>query len=181
MLRPRRYISAILGVSLLFFLGSGVSGQGSAEEALITQAQIDLNWMKTTAKTLSDMLDDARRARNAKQINCIEERLMEIHKIVKESEDAWQRLLDASARQDFPVIEKEAAAISKNRKKVEDLLNLVNECQAKIQRPGGFTEVTEEVDEEGEGDPTKEEDREGIPDPLPSDYEPPQRPSPDED
>ena len=138
--------------------------------------------MRTTANALSDMLENARRMRDSKAINCIEERLLEIQEIIKKSDEAWRRLLEASARQEYQDLEKEAAIIAKNRKMVEELLKLVNECQAKIGRPGGFTEVTEESEADTEeGDPTKEEDREGTPDPLPPDYEPPQRPSPDED
>jgi hypothetical protein len=156
------------------------STEAARLDSFYAQADIDLAWMKAAVKTLAAMLEQARRARDAKQINCIEGRLSEAQKIVAGSQNAWLRLKDAAAGEDFAVVEGESKRIHVDRKLVEDLMKLVTNCQTRIGQPGGFTEVTQQG-EDSSDDPTQGEEDDGRPEPVPPGYEPPDEPSPSSD
>ena len=173
----RTLIPLVLAVFLLSVPGPAFADRA---DSWFQQARIDLSWMNATAQTLSAVLEEARRNRDVRKINCIESRLVEIQEIVAESEGFWAELGEGAARQDYDVVEEKASRIAVNRERVEELMELVDNCQSRINTPGGFTEVTEvSEDIEAAGDEDMQGDEsEGQPEPLPPDFEPPEEPSP---
>lgn len=172
-------IKSTLIALTIFCLMAGLSLAAELDKSFFSKAEIDLGLMRATSSTLSELLDDARRQRNAKMIGCFEDRLVEIQEIIAASEQLTIELREAAASQDFNAVEKKAKQIHTNRDRVDELVKLVTNCQIKINQPGGFTEVTEVQSDEDEGDdPTGKDEDEGRPDPLPPEYEPPECPSP---
>ena len=167
---------AILALATLLAAPAARAATAEEFDSFYARADVDLAWMKTAIKSLSTMLDQARRARDAKQIDCVDPRLAEAQKIVSGSDDAWIRLREAAAGQDFATVQKESGRIHGDRTQVEALVKLVGDCQQRINKPGGFTEVTERGPEWA-GDPTMEGQDDGRLEPLPPGFEPPQEPS----
>ena len=168
--------AAILALAALLAAPAARAATAEELDSFYAKADVDLAWMKSAIKTMATLLEQARRARDAKRIDCVEPRLAEAQKIVSGTEDAWLRLREAAAGQDFPAVQTESRRIQDDRRQIEELLKLVSSCEKRITQPGGFTEVTEQSPGFTD-DPTQTPQSDGRLEPLPPGFEPPQEPS----
>jgi hypothetical protein len=143
----------------------------------IEQGRLYLQWMKEQAGKLEQELQQARREKNDRKINCIEDRLATLKELLNESDGEYQRLRALALQQRVSEARKVFAKLSANQKLAEQLVELVNECFRNINEPGGFVESLEEWLGElpGDGefpDPTETRPRPGNPEPLPIEFTP---------
>lgn len=158
----------------------GTAADRSMEEGL-KLAKVKIGWLEAISQALNQLLDKARKERDLKKISCIEPHLVDIEKILQESKISVAKLEIAVANKDKDSYERESLNIEVYRLKGERIRRLVEECLVKIGAPEGYTEVIQELGEEGE----KLEERGGAapenwPEPIPPDYEVPQEVTPDQ-
>ncbi|MDP8257627.1 MAG: hypothetical protein P9M14_17910 [Candidatus Alcyoniella australis] len=178
----------LCAILCLSFLAAGTAlaqDKPNDERSLISKSEIAINWMKTALRSQSQDLEAARRAKDTKTINCIEDRIVEIQAAITDSEKALERLKDYAFRKALDQARAEYDRIERNRKRVEELLELIKSCREQIASGKSFTEVTEEFSGNAPSeDPTAGEPGSDSPAPLPptfdSDKEPPTQDEPEE-
>lgn len=175
-------IFVILIVMMITFYG--LAADRTMEEG-IKQAKVKVGWLEAISQALNQLLDKARKERDLKKISCIEPHLVDIEKILQDARASISRLEQAVASNNRESYDKESLVVEGYRIKGEKIRRLVEECLVKIGAPEGYTEVIQELGEEGEkieeggGAPP-----ENWPEPIPPDYEvtpPPPSPSQGED
>lgn len=169
----------VLGLTIIPILG--LAADRTMEEG-VKLAKVKVGWLEAISQALNQLLDKARKERDLKKISCIEPHLVDIEKILQESRISLAKLEIAVANKDKDLYDRESFNVEVYRLKGERVRRLVEECLVKIGAPEGYTEVIQELGEEGE----KLEERGGAapenwPEPVPPDYEPPQEMTPDQD
>jgi len=161
----------------------GLAAERTMEEG-IKVAKVKVGWLEAIGQALNQLLDKARKERDLKKISCIEPHIVDIERILQDARASVGRLEQAASANNRESYDKESLIVEGYRIKGEKIRRLVEECLVKIGAPEGYTEVIQELGEEGEkieeggGAPP-----ENWPEPIPPDYEvtpPPPTPNQDE-
>jgi putative cell wall-binding protein len=169
---------AILVVLVLASVALTVAvAQDRADQAsMVEQSRIYVEWMKAMAKKLSTALDQARREQNTRKIDCIEDRLNSLNKLIGESQGLNEKIRAFALQQRIIEGRKLFLRLDQLRQTALQLLQMVDDCYHSINENGGFVETIEEwlgdPDALPPGDPTGETTPEPAPEPLPNEFTP---------
>jgi len=162
-------------VGALWFTVS--SAQDRADQSsMVELSKTYLQWMKAMAGKLDQALQQAREEQNTRKIDCIEDRLKSLRKVIGETEGMYQQLRALSLQQRTAEARKLFARVDLNRRLAEQILRLVDNCYENINEEGGFVETLEEWMGDPEDADLEEagvsEGRDGAPEPLPNEFTP---------
>jgi len=144
-------------------------------ESVITVSANFISFMRATTGDMAKELETARRNQDPKKSDCIASRLVDLRRILGESEMDYKNLREASFDKKPARIREEFTKILKSKNLAEQLVKVVNECYGKIGESGGFTETVEQyLGREFENLPVDfgAYEREDLPEPRPPQYEP---------
>lgn len=168
---------AVIAVTAMFLAFSvAVMAQPVAEEdSAIVQTADFQKFLKFNIDKMTEELEKARKDKNEKKASCIEARLVDLKRILGETQANNTALREAAFEKQTEKIRQVFNDVRNDRDVAQQIVKLVNACYAQINEEGGFTETVEEflgqqpiTDEEEEGDVRRMND----PEPLPPEYEP---------
>lgn len=143
----------------------------------LDRAQLYINGNQLVVDGLQKALNEARREKNMKKIECIEKRLIDIQKLAAEIEGFYNKMKQHSYNKQVPELRSTFAVLDQKQRIVGQLVNLVRSCLETEFGKGAFTETFEEILGNPElfgSDPTVDvwDPSTDWPDPLPPEYEP---------
>jgi hypothetical protein len=145
------------------------------DESVITNSSNFITFLRATTMDMSKALEQARKSQDSKKTNCIAPRLVDLRRILGDSEVVYKSLREAAFDKKPAKIREEYVKVRKNKDVAEQLIKLVNECYGKINEPGGFTETVEQflgLDIDALPIGYGGYQREDMPEPRPPIYEP---------
>jgi len=167
-------VVSLLTIGLALF---GWAQDKSDTASIIENGKHFLTWMKDQVARLELQLDMARREKNAKKINCIEDRLASLKELATESDGLYQKLRAFSLQQRVFEANKVYAKLQANQRLAQQMIKLVDACYHSINEAGGFTETLEQwlgepPTDDNQTDPTASRPRPGIVQPAPLAFTP---------
>jgi hypothetical protein len=131
-----------------------------------------LQTMKEQTDRLEMQVEQARRERNGKKINCIEDRLRSLKALAADADGLDQKLRALSMQQRVFEANKTYARIRADQRLAEQYVKLVDQCFGNIEQQGGFTETVEQslaepTGAENPADPSASQPPDFAPRPLP--------------
>jgi hypothetical protein len=169
---------ALLAVLLLgaAVLTVALAQDRADQSSMVEQSRIYVEWMKAMSKKLSAGLDQARQEQNARKIDCIEDRLDALDKLIVESQSINEKIRALALQQRVPEARRLFGRMEQIRKTVMQLLQMVDDCYHSINEVGGFVETIEEwlgdTESGAPGDPTAWTTPEPGPEPVPNEFTP---------
>lgn len=175
----KRLLATLIIACLVTGLCCLVWAQDPADKASqIEQTKLFVKWMKEQTGKLDVMLEQARREKNARKINCIVDRLGDLKDLINDSDAKYQRLRSLALQQRVDEANEVYAELMLNKRLAQQMVQLINQCFKNINAEGGFVETLEEWlgDPQdrgtGEVDPTETDPRSGVPEPVPDEFTP---------
>ncbi len=171
----------VVGVLVALLIGAVVLtvavAQDRADQAsMVEQSRVTLEWMKAMAQKLSTALDQARQEQNTRKIDCIEDRLDSLNKLITESSGLNEKIRSYALQQRVLEARKLFTRQDQIRRTALQLLQMVDDCFHSINESGGFVETIEEwlgdPDHQLPGDPTQGSTPEPGQEPLPNEFTP---------
>lgn len=135
---PLVLIGLLLGASVI------MAQTTKEDESVITYSTNFINFLRSTTTEMGKDLEQARKSHDTRRTNCVASRLVDLKKILGESEAVYKNLREAAFEKKPSKIREEFTKVRKNQAVVEQIVKLVNECYGKIGAPGGFTETVEQ-------------------------------------
>jgi len=163
-------VAVLLGASAIFAQPQNTNG-----ESVITVSANFITFLRSTTGAMAKDLEEARRNQDSKKSDCIASRLVDLRRILGDSEVTYKGLREASFDKKPALIREYFTKIRKNKDVAQQLIKVVNQCYGKIGEPGGFTETVEQfLGRDYDGLPSEfgAYDREDLPEPRPPQYEP---------
>jgi hypothetical protein len=173
-MRGSQYLILVLAAALLVSAGVIAHAQNGGND-VITYSTNFIDFLRATIGDMSQELDQARKSHDSKKSDCIASRLVDLKRILAESDVDYRSLREAAFEKKPAKIREEFTKIRKSQNVAEQLVKLVNACYGRIGEAGGFTETVEQFlgnDLEGLPPIFGAYQRVDMPEPRPPQYEP---------